>query len=102
MNNEVLHYATPLMRTLNLIHQQNILDHPPLYPWDSDVTMDFGRGAWASLISMDDALKGKEEIFCDGDDIKGAFGAAGRDENINILAENVPADKANSLKDFDN
>lgn len=63
MNNEVLHYATPLMRTLNLIHQQYILDHPPLYPWDSNVTMDFGSEAWAwaSLLSMDDALKGRTE-----------------------------------------
>jgi hypothetical protein len=77
MNNEVLHYVTPLMRTLNLIHQQYILDHPPLYPWDSNVTMDFGRRAWASLISMDDALKRRKEIFCDEDDIKEAFTAPG-------------------------
>jgi hypothetical protein len=62
MNNEVLHYATPLMRTLSLIHQQNILDHLPLYPWDSDVTMDFGNEAWASLISMVDALKRRKKI----------------------------------------
>jgi hypothetical protein len=102
MNNEVLHYATPLMRTLNLIHQQNILDHPPLYPWDSNVTMDFGRGA--SLISMDDVLKKTKEIFCDGDDNREAFAAPGRDmrRSINILVENSPTDKANSLKDFDN
>lgn len=45
------------MRTPNLIHQRHILDHPPLYPWDSDVTMDFGRVEGASLISVDAALE---------------------------------------------
>lgn len=48
------------MRMLNLIHQRSVLDHPPSYPWDSDVTMDFETGEWASLLSKDDALKGKE------------------------------------------
>jgi hypothetical protein len=100
MNNEVLHYATPLMRTLNLIHQQNILDHPPLYPWDSDVTMDFGRGA--SLISMDDALKGRRRSFVMEMTLKKLRCSRAGRENINILVQNLPADKANSLKDFDN
>lgn len=62
MNNEELHYATPLMRTLSLIHQRNILDHPPLYPWDSDVTMDCKKEEWASLISMGDVLKERSQI----------------------------------------
>lgn len=70
-NEELLHYATPLMRTPNLIHQRSILDHPPLYPWDSDVTMDFGRVEGASLISVDDALKAEEKKR-HGDDMKAA------------------------------
>lgn len=60
MNNEVLHYATPLMRTPNLIRQRSILDHPR----DSDVTMCSGRAGRPPRASTGDALKEDEtELF---------------------------------------
>lgn len=61
MNNGELHYATPLMRMLNLIHQRIVLDHPLSFPWDSDVTMDFETEEWASLLLRDDALQREDK-----------------------------------------